>query len=312
MMASRMMEAPVSWEASGHDFNGAEPDGEQLRASASAMSKPSRPSDPSIASYSPRTFFVTTRTAGGRSLFQTNRMAVLLIDVLRNSMRAGKMAIHDFVIMPNHVHVLMTLPGETSLEKAMQLIKGGFSFRAKKELGFQGEIWLRGYSDVRILDDASFQNHRKYIDNNPVKAGLANAPEEYPYGTAYLKKQKHAAAKAGELAGESGTTEVVPDASCFFHAGFRQPVTSCPDAVLRQLVTSSVALCASFMHSSSAREVVPDASCLFTRSSSACEVVPFDWWQTGRTGNSQGADSAKKRFQVGFGLADAGEADFAA
>ena len=121
------------------------------------------------------------------------------------------MTVHDFVIMPNHVHILMTVPGEMSLEKAMQLIKGSFSFRANKELGFRGEIWQRGYSDVQILDDQSFQQHREYIENNPVKAGLANSPEEYPFGTAYLKKQKHAGAKAQVLLGSSiGTTEVVP------------------------------------------------------------------------------------------------------
>ena len=122
-------------------------------------------------------------------------MAALLIEALRSYMRSGKMTVHDFVIMPNHVHILMTLPGEMSLEKAMQLIKGSFSYRANKELGFRGEIWQRGYSDVRILDDQSFQRHREYIENNPVKAGLANRPDEYPFGTAYLKKQKHAGAK---------------------------------------------------------------------------------------------------------------------
>ena len=161
------------------------------------MSKPSRPSNPSCASYISRTFFVTTGTAGGRSLFQTDRMAVLMIEVLRNYVRSGHFEVHDFVIMPNHVHVLMTLPGATSLEKAMQLIKGGFSFRAKKELGFQGEIWQRGYSDVRVLNEQSFKQHRLYIDNNPVKAGLAIRADEYPYGTAYLKKQKLAAAFRG-------------------------------------------------------------------------------------------------------------------
>jgi putative transposase len=165
------------------------------------MSIPSRPSDPSIASFYPRTFFVTTRTAGGKSLFQTDRMAKLFIEVLRAYMRSGKITVHDFVIMPNHVHILMTVPGEMSVEKAMQLIKGSFSFRANKELGFRGEIWQRGYSDVRIHDDKSFQQHREYIENNPVKAGLANTPDEYPFGTAYLKKQKHAGAKAHELGG---------------------------------------------------------------------------------------------------------------
>jgi putative transposase len=109
------------------------------------------------------------------------------------------MVVHDFVVMPNHIHILMTIPGEMSLEKAMQLIKGSFSFRASKELGFWGEIWQRGFSDVRIVDEMSFEEHRAYIENNPVKAGLANSAEEYAFGSAYLKKQKHAGAKAREL-----------------------------------------------------------------------------------------------------------------
>jgi putative transposase len=138
-------------------------------------------------------------------------MAELFIEVLRSYMRTGKMTVHDFVIMPNHVHILMTIPGEMSLEKAMQLVKGNFSFRANKELGFRGEIWQRGYSDVQILDDQSFQQHREYIKDNPVKAGLAKRADEYPFGTAYLKKQKHAGAEAQVLLGaSSGTTEVVP------------------------------------------------------------------------------------------------------
>jgi putative transposase len=137
-------------------------------------------------------------------------MADLFIDVLRSTMRSGRAVVHDFVVMPTHVHILMTVPGDMSLEKAMQLIKGGFSFRAKKELGFQGEIWQRGFSDVRIVDEQSFQLHREYIDKNPVKAGLANSPEDYPYGSAYLKKRKRAGAEAQSHLRRSGTTEVVP------------------------------------------------------------------------------------------------------
>jgi len=158
-----------------------------------------------------RKFFATTRTAGGKSLFQTERMANLFIDVLRSQMRSGRMVIHDFAVMPNHVHILLTLPGEMSLEKAMQLIKGNFSFRANKELGFRGEIWQRGFSDVRIVDELSLEQHREYIENNPVKAGLANSPEEYRFGSAYLKKRKRAgASEAQPSARPIGTTEVVP------------------------------------------------------------------------------------------------------
>jgi putative transposase len=160
------------------------------------MAKPSRPSDPANTTGESRTFFVTTRTAGGRSLFQTTRMAELLIDVLRSCVKAGRFTVHDFVVMPNHVHILMTIPSSMTIERAMRFIKGGFSFRAKRELGFQGEIWQRGFSDVRIVDESSLQQHRAYIDNNPLRAGLAGVPEDYPYGTAFLKQRKLAGAKA--------------------------------------------------------------------------------------------------------------------
>jgi putative transposase len=109
------------------------------------MSKPSRPLDSRVSTERPRTFFVTARTASGRSLFQTERMANLLIDVLRSYVKTEKFNVHDFVVMPNHIHILMTLPGALSLEGAMQLIKGNFSFPANKELGFKGEIWQRGF-----------------------------------------------------------------------------------------------------------------------------------------------------------------------
>lgn len=118
-------------------------------------------------------------------------------------MKSGRLIVHDFVVMHNHVHILMTVPGDMSLEKAMQLIKGGFSFRAKRELEFHGEIWQRGFSDVRVVDAESFEEHRAYIDNNPVKAGLANSAGEYPYGYRYLREQRLAGAKAREL----GATE---------------------------------------------------------------------------------------------------------
>jgi putative transposase len=122
-------------------------------------------------------------------------MANLFIDVLRTYMQTKKFIVHDFVVMPNHVHILLTLPGDITLEKAMQLIKGSFSYRANKEIGFRGEVWQRGFSDARVNDEQSFQQHREYIENNPVKAGLADSPEEYPSGSAYLKKQKRAGLK---------------------------------------------------------------------------------------------------------------------
>jgi len=105
--------------------------------------------------------------------------------------------------MPDHVHILLTTPGSLSIEKAMQFIKGGFSYRAKKELEYRGEIWQRGFSDVRVPDEASFEQHRAYIGDNPVKARLAKTSMEYPFCMAYLKRRKDAGAKAPENSSES-------------------------------------------------------------------------------------------------------------
>ncbi len=126
----------------------------------------------------------------GRRLLQSERNATLLIDVLRCSVAARKFKLHDFVVMPDHLHLLITVPGDTTIERAMQLIKGRFSFRLKKELGYLGEVWQRGFSEVRIKDGRSFLQHRGYIGRNPVKAGLVDSAEQWPYCYSYLKKKK--------------------------------------------------------------------------------------------------------------------------
>ena len=135
---------------------------------------------------------------------------MLLIDVLRSNVAAGKFQLHDFVIMPDHLHLLMTLPREVPIEKAMQLIKGGFSYRLKRDFGYQGEVWQRGFSEVRILDGQSFLQHRAYIAQNPVEAGLVDAAELYPYCYGYLAKKKAQGLKPRSLLTGNGPTKVVP------------------------------------------------------------------------------------------------------
>ncbi len=67
----------------------------------------------------------------------------------------------------------------------MHLIKGGFSYRARKELGFAGEIWQPSYYDRRVRGGEDYANFKYYIRQNPVKRGLARTPEEYPYSSAF-------------------------------------------------------------------------------------------------------------------------------
>ncbi len=126
----------------------------------------------------------------GRSLLQSERNAELLIDVLRSLVAERKFELHDFVIMPDHLHLLLTVSNEMTVEKAMQLIKGRFSYRLSHELGFKGEVWQRGFFEVQVMDRESFETHREYIAQNPVKAGLVQNGEDYPFCYRSLAKKK--------------------------------------------------------------------------------------------------------------------------
>jgi putative transposase len=154
------------------------------------MARPVRNAPQEKALSSLRTFFATTKTHAGRRLLQSERNATLLIDVLRSYMAAGKFSVLDFVVMPDHVHLLLSVRGGTTIEKAMQLIKGRFSYRLKHECGYLGEVWQVGFSESRADDVESFERYQRYIAQNPVKAGLAERVGEYPYCYGYLAEKK--------------------------------------------------------------------------------------------------------------------------
>jgi len=126
---------------------------------------------------------VTTETWQRRSLFRNERWAKLLIDTMYHY-RGSAYLLHEFVIMPDHIHILIT--SVTRLEKAVQFIKGGFSYRAKKELGSNMEIWQKGFQDQRVRDGADYDVHVNYVRQNPVKKGLCARAEEYPYSSAHV------------------------------------------------------------------------------------------------------------------------------
>jgi len=62
--------------------------------------------------------------------------------------------LHGFVVMPNHVDALLT-PVD-AIEKAVQLIKGGYSFAVRDQ--FKGEVWQAGYHAHRVIDAEDYRN----------------------------------------------------------------------------------------------------------------------------------------------------------
>ena len=129
------------------------------------------------------TYFVTAGTYLKTNLLQSDAMAALFCQTLFRYRDAKKIGLHAFVVMPNHFHLLLTVPEGLTLERAMQLIKGGFSYDAGKRLGMHCEIWQKSFVDRRVRDAAECERYREYIHQNPVRARLVDAANEYLYSS---------------------------------------------------------------------------------------------------------------------------------
>jgi len=129
-------------------------------------------------------YFVTTKCWQGRTIFQVKDIADMMIETMLVYRQQGAYLLHAFVVMPDHLHFLITPGNTTSLEKAVQLIKGGSSHRIHKALGRKSEIWQVGFYDWTIRDSADWETEVVYIHQNPVRARLVESAENWPYSSA--------------------------------------------------------------------------------------------------------------------------------
>jgi REP-associated tyrosine transposase len=112
----------------------------------------------------PYTYLVTTVTAGRRRLFQRATNAELLIDTLFRYRDQGRFLLHGYIVMPEHLHALLTPAHDIFLERCMQFIKGGFSHAVRPS--FSGEIWQRGFNEQSARDENTFEQFLRYIEKN--------------------------------------------------------------------------------------------------------------------------------------------------
>ena len=121
-------------------------------------------------------------------------------EILTAKMQEYNGSLYDlqaFSIMPNHVHVLFSMATQVvgpdgswpeeipenyvQLDKVMQLIKGGSSYSINQYLGRSGKLWFKDSYDHYVRTEKDWLNIVNYILRNPVKAGLADTWEKWPF-----------------------------------------------------------------------------------------------------------------------------------
>lgn len=129
-------------------------------------------------------YFVTAKTWQRRPLFGKEGPAKILLEQILSCRERGFYKLHAFVIMPEHFHALLTPGDKATLEKAMQMIKGGSAYEIRKQLMYRFPIWQPGYHDRWIRSVEEYETRKRYIELNPVTAKLVDRAEAYALSSA--------------------------------------------------------------------------------------------------------------------------------
>ena len=121
-------------------------------------------------------------------------------DILMGRLCAEQ-SLDAWVIMPNHLHALVTPEGQT-LGDVLQSWKGGSAFEINRLLGRSGPLWQKEPYDHIVRSEAQFQHYRRYISENPIKAGL----EPHEYAAGFGKQQFKVASALAEVLQRSPRT----------------------------------------------------------------------------------------------------------
>jgi putative transposase len=130
----------------------------------------------------PDTYFVTAAIARRRTLLQNQDHAALLAGLTFRFRDEGRYFLHAFVIMPDHMHALITPSYDHSVERCMDCIKGGFSHSVSSSGLAPARVWQRGYREHKVRDADDFVARKSYIAQNPEDWGLRDYPHVHVSG----------------------------------------------------------------------------------------------------------------------------------
>ncbi len=129
---------------------------------------------------------VLDKAQTGPLWLKDSRVAKIVIDSLRSAQERKMLMLRAYVVMANHVHVL--LAPRAPIAQITQQIKGASARHANLLLGFTGtRFWQDESFDHWIRNPEEWRRVRKYIERNPVAAGLVQRPEERAWSSASWK-----------------------------------------------------------------------------------------------------------------------------
>lgn len=127
---------------------------------------------------------ITTNLEGRRRLFLSADAACLFIQTSQDLRCEGHLLLLGFVVMPDHVHLVVTPASGQRISKTAQLVKGRFSHRFNQQTGSSGALWQSRYHERTLFTEEALSAAMEYVHQNPVAAGMVADAAQYPWSSA--------------------------------------------------------------------------------------------------------------------------------
>lgn len=136
---------------------------------------------------------VTLRCNNREFLFNVSSLQ-LFLDIVQEARRRFPLALYNYCLMTNHVHLIFQVGRDDTLSRAMHWISSSFSRRFNKLAGRHGHLWEGRFRSTIIEGDTFFWRSMAYLDLNPVRAKMVATPLEYRWSGHRALRDENAAA----------------------------------------------------------------------------------------------------------------------
>jgi putative transposase len=124
--------------------------------------------------------FVTFSCYHRHPLFTTDASRRVFENALERVRRSFRLRVYGYVVMPEHIHLLVSEPERDTLADALKSLKQGV---ARRLIGNADHFWQKRYYDFNVRNHEQFVEKVHYIHSNPVKRGLCERPEDWPWNS---------------------------------------------------------------------------------------------------------------------------------
>jgi putative transposase len=128
-------------------------------------------------------FHVVQRGNNKQTVFREEEDFEKFLSIIRKYISKFKVEIYHYCLMKNHIHILLKIFKKETLAKIMQGIFQSYRFYYKRKYGYIGYLYQGRYKSQLIQDDSYLSECGRYIERNPVRAGIVKRPYDYKWSS---------------------------------------------------------------------------------------------------------------------------------